>query len=115
MRVIVVLAVLIVAVPAVAEEEVGRCTALYDRMIRAVEQMNSCFDHTDCIAPFIGCPLGCGTPVNKHADLELLRLMHKDYGRECEACVYQCSGQLRALDCVEGRCVMDFSDPHQKR
>lgn len=90
--------------------ESPRCTELHDRMLEAVEAANNCFDNTDCIAPFIGCPLGCGTPVNKHADLELLHLMHRDYDRECVACMYKCSGEVRALHCVDGRCVMDFSE-----
>jgi hypothetical protein len=92
----------------VADEEEKACFDLYYNLMHHVGSHNYCETNDDCMAPYIGCPLGCATPLNKDTSLTYVGDLVKLYENQCKPCKYKCIDEPRLLRCVKGRCKVDF-------
>ena len=71
-----------------------------------VSPRKACTTNDDCVLAATGCPLGCGTAVNREQQAAVeakARELIEDYESGGAACDYQCIALEAA--CVEGRCV----------
>ena len=70
-------------------------------------QLNStytyCETDNDCTVAVLGCPFGCGTPVNKQYEQDLLNLVGEYHAQSCMSCDYACPTGTTAA-CLQNRC-----------
>lgn len=70
-----------------------------------VATRRACSVDDDCVLAATGCPLGCGTAVNRRHEGEVeakARELIDDYESFGRACEYDCIASVAA--CIEGRC-----------
>ncbi len=70
-----------------------------------VASRRSCDATEDCVMAVAGCPLGCGTAVNKASRAAVekkARELIADHERGGASCDYDCGQQIAV--CTEGRC-----------
>jgi hypothetical protein len=71
-----------------------------------VAERNACMVTDDCVIASTGCPLGCGTAVNRvyQAAVEAkARELVDEYESEGQKCYYDCNVPVPV--CMDGRCV----------
>ncbi len=70
-----------------------------------VSTKKACSIDDDCVIAATGCPLGCGTAVNKKHQREVEAKadeLIEDYESNGRSCDYECVGSVAV--CAEGRC-----------
>jgi hypothetical protein len=71
-----------------------------------VDSRKACATNEDCVVAWTGCPLGCGTAVNRRhqeAVEQKARELVEDYESGGASCVYDCT--VVAAVCLEDRCT----------
>lgn len=66
------------------------CDVLEGNIRQKIDDLNYCEVDSDCTSTSFGCPFGCGTFVNKDADLTEVRSLVKLYDQNCPMCLYDC-------------------------
>jgi len=86
----------------ISEED---CDALKQKIIKNINEANYCSIDEDCIIVDFGCPFGCGSYVNRNADVDGMKaeidLYNSCVGGICE---YMCMSP-REPKCVNNKCI----------
>lgn len=80
------------------------CKDLEKDINTQIEQANYCNVDEDCTLVGFGCPFGCGSYVNKRADVASIKTKIGSYREQCGFCEYKCIRPFNSV-CKNNKCV----------
>lgn len=69
-----------------------------------IENANYCSADSDCTIALFGCPFGCGSYVNKNADINHIKFLVAAYKSTNFGCMYDCMSPPFPV-CSNSKCV----------
>lgn len=80
------------------------CDKLEKKIHQQIEQLNYCQIDEDCTIEFFDCPFGCGSYLNKNANIASVKEQVNSYHNQCGRCEYGCMRPLNPV-CQNQKCA----------
>ena len=85
----------------------SHCKKLIEQINKEISQEQACETVQDCRNIWLGCPFGCGTPINKNFEEQVHKAV-EDYNSQCQPCDYRCANREQLLKWQQGKCSIEL-------
>lgn len=80
------------------------CKVQEQRIKKLIEKANYCKVDEDCVVESFNCPFGCGSYINRNANIDSIKSEVNSYQERCGICMYMCVRPFNPV-CVNNKCV----------
>jgi hypothetical protein len=106
----IIMSVFALVTPDTPESAKDHCQTMVADIQDKISKAKGCTSDDECTIAGLGCPFGCGTPLNKIFEPQIKEAV-REYQGQCQRCAYKCSTRRRTLKCHEGECRLLPENP----